>query len=62
MNQIEAEMEKWRGLGLVATRDDIFSTYVTVMKAETGSFRDDIIDDYLDATECLPRAAGTREA
>ena len=45
---VEEAMERWRDLGIAATRDEVFDTYVSAMEVGTGRSREDIEYDFLD--------------
>jgi hypothetical protein len=44
-------MERWRGLGIAATREDVRDTHLVAVAHATGRSRLQVYDDWLGATE-----------
>ena len=45
---VEETMERWRDLGITATRNDVDDTYLSAMEVGTGRSREDIEYDFID--------------
>jgi hypothetical protein len=47
--EVENAIERWRGLGLATTREQIEGTYFDAVVAATGRLRDGVLDEHLEA-------------
>jgi hypothetical protein len=46
-------MQRWRDLGITSTHEDVEGVYINAIVDATGRTRDEIFDEYLDATQRL---------
>ncbi len=50
---VEAAMDRWRALGISATREDVEQLFIDASAEVSGRPRDEIYDEFLDAMEAV---------